>query len=977
MSFTSESNAAYVNGAPVSKASIRTLWAAVDGIVTNGGKVFYTRAEAVSFGQVNLPSIISRILVANSDYLEVRGAGATDDQLFITFPNWGVLARFPRKEFIEAMSSAGDTLSLNTSSSTAQNLVATIPSAQAHISMGSVGVRVVFGWVTSNTGADPTITIGSDVWTIKSRSGAALAAADLVGGSRYTATVAHVANKLLRLAPAVQIADINGLVASFVAQNNTSVAGDTIALVNDTTSANALTCSIPAAQAHIPFNVTNQRSQVTWPNTNTSADPTITLGGLIYTLKNRDGNALAAGDLQGGRRLTLVNTHTTNRILRVVEALQQADINGLAPKLTSLTNASNQGDTATLRTSAGGTAQAITCTLESGQSTMAFQLFTAFEFTWTTTNTGPDPTITLASLAYTIKNCDGNALAAGDLKGGVRYRAWLSNTSTRVLRLIGVTSFADLNGTVSFGIGEVLEDGSRDLLTITQDATESGTPETRALIRAEADGLNLRASLGMLQDLFDRARLAGLLNGDSGSEYSAGLDYLPAAATMLDRRVAGVTQKVGDAGIGAAARYTDTAHNGAWSWLYERCSIVIALGQSNGLQPIMLGPLEYNTAKTPAHVLMPNDQSGTAGQGGLRGWDGLVPTVSFTALVPAVSNGAQSSAEAFASAANALDPRGAQLWLAGNESVGGAGLRGTTASTCIWKTTTEVRANARTNTINKVTQMIALSPVPPSQIVLMLTHGETNRRDPMEEYRDDLVAYMNDVEADLAFTGLPILWLVDQVGGNNTAGGNDNGSDWPSKRALFEACAIKKAAESNCIMIGPRYHLKMGTAAGGAPDTIHHGYHEQIRLREMHAAAYVAWVRGVDWYAATPVSAVRTGQTVVVSYDSITPLVIDPDMLDSGVAEVNHGFFINQGAGTLITSVEQAGPRSFRLTLDRVPPADARVAMTWRRPAVGEADTRYTVGAGSIREAWSQMGPISGDAIYRPMISLPINITVE
>ncbi|MBD9528966.1 hypothetical protein [Paracoccus sp. PAR01] len=798
---------------------------------------------------------------------------------------------------------------------------------------------------------------------------AALAAAGTIGPAAEAAQAAAAS-------AAASAASASGAVTGMT---SASIDGDIISLANGATTAQNITATIPSAQAHIAINVANRRIQFTWPTTNTAANPTVTVGADVFTLKNRDGNDLAAGDLVGGRRFIAVNTHTTNKIFRIMDAVQQADINGLAPKLTALTNASNQGDTATLRTSAGGTAQAITCTFESGQAAMALQLYTALEFTWTTTNTGADPTITIGGLVYTLKNNAGNALTAGDLKGGVRYRAWLQHTTNRTLRIIGAVNFAEINGAVTFALGDALEDGSRDLVTITQDPTESGTPETRSLIRVEDDGLNLKASSGMLQDIFARAETAGL-SGGSSAEFFGGVEYLPAAATMLDRRVAGVTQKVGDAGIGAAARYTDAAHNGAWTWLYDRCSICIALGQSNGLQPIMFGPLEYDAAKTPDHVLMPNDQSGTAGQGGLRGWDGLVPTVSFTALVPAVSNGAQSTAEAFASAANALDPRGAQLWLASGESVGGAGLKGTNAASCIWKTTGEVVANARTNTINKVTQMISLSPVAPSQIVLMLTHGETNRRDPMEEYRDDLVAYMNDVEADLAFTGLPILWLVDQVGGNAIGTGgtpNDNGSDWPSKRALFEACEIKNAADGNCIMVGPRYHLPFGTAAGGDDDVIHHGYHEQIRLREMHAAAYVAWVRGVEWYAPKPISAVRTGQTVVVSYDSITPLVIDPGLVGDAT-EPNYGFWINQGSGTLITNVEQVGPRSFRLTLDRVPPADARVAMTWRRPVLpGETDTRYSVGAGSVREVWSQAGPISGDPIYRPMISLPVDITTE
>lgn len=524
-----------------------------------------------------------------------------------------------------------------------------------------------------------------------------------------------------------------------------------------------------------------------------------------------------------------------------------------------------------------------------------------------------------------------------------------------------------------FEIGPELEDGSRDLITV-RDGVTSG-----AIARIARDGWVINLAEAARQAIMEASAADGLVVtpetlfapetiqrlsdeiGGGSAEYQR-TEILPGSANVLPRRVAGVTQHVGDAGIGAAARYVDGV-GGEWDWVYDRCAIVLNLGQSNA-DPQALGEsFIFTDNPTPDHVLMPNDWNGT--NGGLRGWNGFPITVPTTALVPAVEQGVQSSSSAFAAAVNVIDPQGARLWIATGEARGGATLIAPLAQDCIWKTETDDPSQARINTIAKMTEIMSLAPVAPSLIVINFTHQESDRFLARGVYRDQCLAYMDDVEADLAFTGLPIVWICNQWGGYS--GGATIGSNFADKLDIVEVCETR----ANAIMAIPRYHLPFGLTTGALPDQIHHSYLSRVRMAEAHAFALRDWEDGRGWQCAKPVSAVSTGDAIFVEFTAPTPMTADPDLVET---EPYLGFSLT-GTAITITGVEQVGGRRWKLTTSAHVPAGALVGYSYRGKLPEDVDTRYPVGAGSLREQWTAKGPITGLPVYRPALSWEITVT--
>lgn len=113
MTFQQDANDTYVNGQPVAKSDVRALWAAVDSVVANSGKVFTNRAAAVSAGQTNLPGTLGLIFTIegeNNETLAVRSfSNASDDPLFATAPRWGVAMRVPNVLALDGKASLPNT----------------------------------------------------------------------------------------------------------------------------------------------------------------------------------------------------------------------------------------------------------------------------------------------------------------------------------------------------------------------------------------------------------------------------------------------------------------------------------------------------------------------------------------------------------------------------------------------------------------------------------------------------------------------------------------------------------------------------------------------------------------------------------------------------------------------------------------------------------------------------------------------------
>lgn len=152
----------------------------------NGGKMFRSRDEAFASGQVNLPGNIGIVMTLENGVLTWRVPFQnTDDPLFSTAPYWGVVAR------VDVASALRDTgvITLANLDGTGDAITAEMPLAAKRngvtATSGTSIIEIIP--IATNTGADePTLSIdgGPDV-IIKSETGAALTAGQMVGGRSY------------------------------------------------------------------------------------------------------------------------------------------------------------------------------------------------------------------------------------------------------------------------------------------------------------------------------------------------------------------------------------------------------------------------------------------------------------------------------------------------------------------------------------------------------------------------------------------------------------------------------------------------------------------------------------------------------------------------------------------------------------------------------------------------------------------------
>ncbi|QFG38295.1 hypothetical protein BDE18_0418 [Paracoccus pantotrophus] len=205
---------------------------------------------------------------------------------------------------IVAASNLGDVLALqtDTEASTAQLVVATVPAAQAHISLNA-GQLLRFRWPFSNTEGDPVISIGGTPYTIRRRNGGDLQPSDLVGGFRYTGYIYTNDPAIIRLSESVGASDINGLRGSLEA-------GSIIPLVNIGGTGNAITADLAAPAVAAGVTVTGSLSVRYIPaatNTN-DAETDVTLhvaGDEPRIVRTADGARLPAGFFVVGRAYTI------------------------------------------------------------------------------------------------------------------------------------------------------------------------------------------------------------------------------------------------------------------------------------------------------------------------------------------------------------------------------------------------------------------------------------------------------------------------------------------------------------------------------------------------------------------------------------------------------------------------------------------------------------------------------------------------
>ena len=237
-------------------------------------------------------------------------------------------------------------------------------------------------------------------------------------------------------------ADTAALTAEVSAREAAEASGFVLRLVSATGTAQAVTAEIPAALAHIPL-AARQLVAVVWPQSNTGADPVLTIGGVARVVRGPAGTALAAGDLRASRYYTMyVYSGTEFRLASgAVESvagksgvvvLAKADV-GLGnvdntpdaskpvstAQAAAIAGAASNGDVISLANVAGS-GDALTADLPTSHAGVAMVAGTMVNFVALANNSGP-VTLTLAGTPYLLRGHDGGDLIANMLRAGRAY----------------------------------------------------------------------------------------------------------------------------------------------------------------------------------------------------------------------------------------------------------------------------------------------------------------------------------------------------------------------------------------------------------------------------------------------------------------------------------------------------------------------------------------------------------------------------
>lgn len=154
--------------------------------LANSGKMFRSREDAVAAGQSTLVPGLGIVITLESGVVTWRVPFQSgDDPLFANSPFWGVVARM---DVASAMRDTG-VITLANLDGSANQITAELPQAARRngvTSTSGTSIIEIIPRFTNDGASEPTLSIdgGSDV-VIKSESGAALEAGQLVGGRSY------------------------------------------------------------------------------------------------------------------------------------------------------------------------------------------------------------------------------------------------------------------------------------------------------------------------------------------------------------------------------------------------------------------------------------------------------------------------------------------------------------------------------------------------------------------------------------------------------------------------------------------------------------------------------------------------------------------------------------------------------------------------------------------------------------------------
>ncbi len=912
------------DNAPVGKGPMRDLLndlvSAIEGKaeIQDSGKLFFDRASAVSAGQEKLVPAIGRIFTVEGDDLVLRGQGQTgDDPLFATSPRWGVVDRYPARSLLDALASD---LATRRIASTANSS---------------------FAGTTFPTGTTTVIHRGPAQVAIWLR---------LEGGAPTPALPIHQEDKAGQWwERAWQSSDTRGAVASGALMPLAGIGG----------TGDAWTAELGPAFTAMGITALSADGTVEYiPALPNMADnPTGTIGGVSYAIRNADGGTWPARGFAPGRPYTLRRRGSQ---LRVIGDVAQPDL--AAARLARITGDAQMGSV--MLEGIAGTGDAITAAMPGTLSAIGIAAANIREviFTVPAANTTGTPTLNIDGQgAVPIRDHRDGPLPAGALVPGPLYRAvkvagrWRIVTS-EVDRAFVAGALSELRSAPEdIGGGRVIiEAGGMKVLVAEEDGLDfvpsrklkekmggtGGPPpafdvaqgfEGDALVLDAADqlvigirpdGLDMTPSGRMVARLMEAGRFAGVAPG----AMLAGTDATGRAVFA-------------HGALGPRAGLYRVGNAGAPEVAATRSILVLHYGQSNAGT---VGQPSGVADRWPAHVVVPNDGRWQYGPNNnneqpvnLNALTGFRPTDLLASGKASIAVPA-----AMVVAARLSEPVRMIVRAEGRPSramVAANGILYEADGTTLSQNFLNLVATAL-----KILAVAADDGAPVDRIYVPFTHQENDKDTPAATYAAHLNALIDAFAARIraVHPGMAITWMLDEL-----AGWSDLGNAFPVRNALG---SVADARPGEVVYVGPRYPYAL-------LDGVHMHGEGQLRFGALLGEAIAATELGQGWQAPRLSGVARSGRVIVLDWSSALPLVFDDFAFPTH--ESVRGFSLSGIAGgAVIESVVQTGPRRITVTLSEEPSGgDMRLRYAWRAPQSTDPAllAGRPFGNGALRDAFS------------------------
>lgn len=584
--------------------------------------------------------------------------------------------------------------------------------------------------------------------------------------------------------------------------------------------------------------------------------------------------------------------------------------------------------------------------------------------------------------ALTLTMTDGTSASTGRLTGRSTYELAVQLGYSGTLEQWLQTQ-RGINQAVIDAVerGTELLDGSRRVLTL------DGAGD---LMRLDVDGLDFVPSAAAS----DRVMAAGSVEpGDADDDdglviealngaplrrlYPDGMDFVP-SQRLLDRMGGGsgsgggltadgwatapdgsFTAQAGQHGMQAVDRFLIRGDGvrlpvPVVGGVQRRASIESSYGQSNANVTRLQDGLIWDTPPFPCHAVMLDDMnafgSGTH-RGGMMGWQGVA--VARGSRIISASEALRATQD-FASAAFATRQRLAgsglrRVGLIRSSAWGGNKLVGDAAGQGIWKDSAGAYTQSWINwqgDLLQSYQLLTAAGYLVDQVNINFVHQEADWQTPRATYLANFITMKGEIEAWIAanLPGASVEWFVDQASGSGRRTPTYNGGAWPVRMAIHDA-ALPANGGANITMVMPRYWLTFGTTMAGAQEDIHHSYRARVWQGEIYGHAQREKRAGRPWRCPVMSSASVSGNSVVVNFDSLMPLVIDPTFCK---VRPDMGFVVGNGA--VVTGVRQTGQR--QITVDCATAPGTSISYAYRSVDGVDVLDEWPIATGAIRDAW-------------------------